>query len=138
MTKVTIRIHKPTGLEFKTKKIESDGRVTLIKDARKKAEWRPKIKQLEPKIGWFGRTKFYADVLPYAEETFIINSETNPENLPKWDKDTSKAFITKKILDKAGEEMKDKGAGAAMWVLGVLIIINMVLTFLLVSGRLRL
>lgn len=135
--KVTVRIHKSTGLEFKTKKIEDDGRITLIKDSRKKAQWRPEIGGIETKHGWFGRAKFYTEVMPNANKTFIINGELKPEEIPKWDKNTSKAFINKKILEKAGEEMKDKNPSMALLLLGILIIANIAITILMVSGRLR-
>ncbi len=136
--KVTVRIHHTTGLELKKKTIEDDGKVTLIKDSRKKAEWRPLIKQLEPKRKWFGRAEFYADVWPNADETWIYDGSIKPEEQPKWTKNTSKAFIGKKILDKAGEAEKDKGPGSVLWVIAILVIVNIVLTFLLTSGRLRL
>lgn len=135
--KVTVRIHNGRSLELKTKTIESDGRVTLIKDSRKKAQWRPKIEKVEPKIGWFGRSKFFTEVLPYAEKTFVIESGIELDKLPKWDKDTSKAYIGKKILDKAGESEKEKGSGAVLWVIAILVVVNIVLSFLLQSGRLR-
>jgi len=136
--KVTVRIHKSTGLELKKKKIESDGRVTLIKDSRKKAEWRPLIKQLEPKHKWLGRTDFYADIWPKAEETWTYDGTLSPDKQPKWDKDRSKAYIGKKILDKAGEEMKDKASGMGIWIIAILVIVGIALNFLLSSGRLRL
>ena len=134
--KVTVRIHKATGLEFKTKKIESDEHVTLKKGTKKQGGWRPLVKGLEPKIGWFGRTKFYTDVFPDAEETFINDPTVPADKLPKFTKDESTRFLNKKILDRAGEDVKEKGSMGTM-IIAILVVVGIVINILVSSGRLR-
>ena len=134
--KVTVRIHYPTGLKFQTKKVEEDGRVTIKKGTKKQGGWRPLVKGIEAKIGWFGRTKFYADVFPDADETWKIDHTIPQVNQPKFTKDESTRYINKKILDRAGEDVKEKGSMGTM-IIAILVIVGIVINILVSSGRLR-
>ena len=136
--KVTVRIHRPSGLELKTKKLEDDETVILRKTGTKKFDWRPKIRQLEAKHSWFGRTKFYADVYPEAVESWTYEYDLkNPDDRPHWDKKQSKRLLDAKILERAGEEPKEK-QGAAIWILAILIVAMGIINILFASGKIRL
>jgi hypothetical protein len=134
--KVTVRIHRATGLDFQTKKIDDDGKITLRKKSRDHAGWRVGIGSLESKHGYFGRVKFYADIFPNATETWTYDYDVPDATKPKWDKDQSHKFISAKILEKAAEEPKEKGTTGTL-LLAVLIIVGIVINILLISGRLR-
>jgi hypothetical protein len=134
--KVTVRIHKPTGLEFVTKKLNEDDTVTLRAPGKNRSGWRLHIKALEAKHTWFGRTTFYADTFFNAQDSWSYDYGLPEAQQPKYDKDTSKKYIAAKILEKAGEEPKDK-SNSSTWILAILIVVGIVINVLVSTGRLR-
>ncbi len=134
--KVTVRIHKPEGLELKTCKVEDDGYITL-RSGKGKAGWRPKITMVEAKHGWFGRAKFFTDIFYEAEETWKIDPTVKETEMPKWTKQQSTRFINAKVLEKAGEEEKNKGVGMGIWIIAILVIAMGIVQILISTGRLR-
>ncbi|MCJ7633906.1 hypothetical protein MUP77_16160 [Candidatus Bathyarchaeota archaeon] len=134
--KVTVRTHTPSGLTFKKYKVSSDGKHLLMrKETKKKAGWNPLIGTMEVKHKWFGRTSYYTDIFPEAEQTWTVDYGQKAVDAPKWDKAQSKKFIEAKMVEKTGQETKEKHSGI-LWVIAILGIANIVIT-LISSGRIR-
>jgi hypothetical protein len=136
--KVTVRIHRPTGLEFKTKKIEHDGKVTLRK-GKGKAEWRPKITGLGIQHKMFGRVKYYADIFPDAAATWTPDFSKASIDTPGLTKEQIMEFGDWDALKARFRSIKDMSkTPMIMYVILIVQIMSIVLTFLISSGRLRL
>lgn len=134
--KVTVRIHRKTGLDFKTKKIDDDERITLRKRGKGRAEWRPKVNGLEIKHGWFGRSKYFTDIFPDALETWTVNY---PEIVtPALTKEQIIEFGNWEAMRARFRSIKDMGkTSSIMYIILAVQIVSIVITFLLSSGRLR-
>lgn len=135
--KVTVRIHTAHGLEFKTVKVTKKGNLKLRKPKGDDPGWKAHLADYETKHLWFGRAKHYADVYEDATETWKYDTSIPAAQQPKWTKEESASLINKKILDKAGEEMKDKSPNMMFFLLFIIGLANVAITILMVSGRLR-
>jgi ssDNA-binding Zn-finger/Zn-ribbon topoisomerase 1 len=134
--KVTVRIHTPSGLRIKKCRVSNDGKhlLGLGKETKKKAGWKPEIGTMEVKRLWFGRTAYFCDIFPDAEKTWTVNPSLNILNTPKWDKQESKKLIEMRLVEKAGQEPKEKQGNAIQYVILMAIIASIVIQILL-SGR---
>lgn len=134
--KVRLRIHTETGIKIKKCKVSEDGTYLIVrKGSKKKAEWKPKIGTLEIKHGFF-RPSYWTEAFPDAPKTWTINPAVETTNMPKWDKQTSHNFIEAKMIQKAGEEPKEKPGTAILWVIAIIGIANILIT-LFASGRIK-
>jgi len=118
-------------------KVSYDGKKVLIrKETKKKPGWNPIIGTLEVKRNWFGRSSFFVDTFPDAERTWTINTEQKEADMPKWDKLQSKKYIEAKLVEKTGQEPKEKIGGTILYIIVLLIIVNIGIQVLL-SGRIH-
>jgi hypothetical protein len=135
--KVTVRIHTPSGLKLKKCPISFDGKHLVIrKETKKKAGWSPEIGTMEVKHRLFGRAAYFCDVFPHAEKTWTVDYTQTSLDAPKWDKQQSKKYIEAKMIEKTGQEPKEKLGNTILWIITILGIANIVLTLIL-SGKVR-
>jgi hypothetical protein len=128
--KLKVIVLSPLGPKTYWKKPTADQKHIVMEEGKGKyAGWKFKIAQV---------IKNTVYVHYQAPESITFTFDPPTADQPHWDKKTSKEFINKKILDKAGEEQKDKGAGALLWVILIVSIVGIIINFLLSSGRLRL
>jgi len=136
--KVTVRIHKPDGsVEFKTKKIEDDGKVTLRKQKKYDRGWRPKVTWTETKHLRFGRVKFYTDVFQDALETFQMNLKDKSIERPELEQKEVLRYAKSKVFEKRYMSAVKPISSTMLYVIVIIQVVSIVITFLLTSGRLR-
>lgn len=136
--KVTVTIHKPNHQrEIRTIKVTKKHNLKLRKPKGDDPGWKPHLEDIETRPLLFGRAKYYADVWQDAEKTWLYDASIPTDKQPKWTKEESTKFIRAKILERAGEELKDKSS-AGIWIIAILVIAMGIINFLLSSGRIRL
>jgi hypothetical protein len=137
--KVTVRIHKDDGsVQFKTKKLEDDGKVTLRKRTKNDRGWRPKVAWKEEKHSRFGRVKYYTDVFEDAPETFQMNLKDKSLARPELEQTEVTRYAKSKVFEKRYMTDSKPMGSMILYVILIVQIVSIVLTFLLSSGRLRL
>jgi hypothetical protein len=135
--KVHVRIHTPSELKVQKCKVSYDGKRVLIRnETKKKPGWNPEIGTLEVKRNWFGRSVFFVDTFPEATKTWTIDTKQLEADMPKWDKFQSKKYIEAKLVEKTGQEPKEKMGGTIFYIIALLAIINIAIT-LWASGRIK-
>ncbi len=135
--KVYVRVLSGLREYTKKRKVDESGEVPKIVMRRskgKKAGWEFTLPQgsIINRKGLFG-ISMYVEVLPEASEAIVIKPDMKPEDIPKWDKNTSKKFIEAEMVKKTGEKVEEKG-NAGIWVVAALVIANIVIMFLLLRG----
>jgi len=136
--KKRVRVKTPSGEWVAWKKSEADGETIVMEKAtKKKAGWSFTFtnKALTLSKSW-GRTIQTIDVKYLSTKAMEYDFEQDILSQPKWDKNTSQAFIEAKILTKMGQEPKEK-TSMAIWLVAGLVIVNIIINILLQTGRLR-
>ena len=137
--KVIVRVHSPSGLQFKTRKLEDDGTVVLQKQKKDKAGWRPEVTSVEVKHGWFGRAKFYADIFPEAEKTFRFDYEKLTVDQPVLTRDKVKEFGSWDALRRRAKPPEGyKPNNVAIYLTLIAVVGFGVIQILIANGNLRL
>lgn len=138
--KVTIRIHDDDGsIRFKKVKIDDDGKITLRKRRKDRSIWRANLSGTERRHKWFGRVDYYADIFPEAPKTWLIDHEKEEVTKPRLTKEDIIAFGKWEALRARYRNIKDlMKTPTISYVICVLIILNIALTWLFTSGRLKL
>jgi len=131
-----VRIKKGPIEEYRWRKPELDGEIIVMeKTTRKRPGWSFKLPSKISAFKSWGRTFFVVDIFYGAPKAIEYHFDTCEIDQPRWDKPTSHKFINAKILEKMGEEPKEKSSTIMLIVIG-LIIVNILIT-LFVSGRIR-
>lgn len=139
--KIQVMKQIPGGEVQYWRKKEGDGiTVVMVKPKGKKEPgWSFKIEDgraVKNKKRYWGLSSYQSvDIFPDAPSPIIFDGSIKPEDQPKWDKKTSKAFIEAEMVKKAGQEPKEK-SNAGIWVVAILIIVSIIVT-VMTSGRVR-
>lgn len=137
--KITIRVHQDDGaVRFQTKKLEADGHVTLRNKGKYDRGWRPKITWKEEQHLRFGRIKYYTDIFQDALETFQMNIKDKTLIRPELDQKEVTRYAKSKVFEKRYMSAGKQFSSTLLYVILVVQIVSIIITFLLSSGRLRL
>lgn len=131
--KVYVRVRQKLDAPVKACNVEADGKTVIVRKAKGKKEpgWKFTLtdNSIQPKKTFLG-TKLFVDIYPDALKPIAFHHDTETMDEPHWDKKQSWKFITAKILEKAGQEPKEKSQ-TAIWLLASLVIASIVINFFL-------
>jgi hypothetical protein len=133
--KLHVRVRQKLDAPVLKRKVEKDGKTVIVYKSKGKKEpgWKFKITDgsVQPKKTLFG-TKLFVDIYPDADSPIVFNHDNKTIDEPRWDKKQSWKFIIAKILEKMGQEPKEK-TSIALWIIAGLVMVSIILPF--ITGR---
>jgi hypothetical protein len=135
--KVHVRVVSELREYTKTKNVDESGenpKIIMRKAKGKQAGWAFTLPagSIINRKGFFS-TKQFVQVAPEAPQAIILKKDLKPEEIPTWDKKTSKRFIEMEMIKKAGEKIDEK-SNLGLYLIAMLVIGNIVITFFLLRG----
>lgn len=136
--KVTVRIHTPHGLEFKTVKVTAKGNIILRKKKGDSPAWKAHLLWYETKHNWFGRTKHFTDIFPDSTNTWTLHYDKHYAIRPELEQEEVGRIAKMKVFEKRyNTEPKTPGA-TIMYIMFAVMVIGFIALGLIGTGRIRL